>query len=142
MRGYPVTRAVSPDGRWAYTLYDGGGRHPFVHALDTAAGTAACIDVEALAGRTDLMDVGLAVADGGAEVRIVAGGETVAVIDAKTLRLSEPSPARPPADPRAGTARLCSSAWERSCSPAWRAWRSCCGGEDAWSQRRIAGHGT
>ena len=101
MRGYPVTRAVSLDGRWAYTLYDGGGR-PFVHALDTAAGTAACIDVEALAGRTDLMDVGLAVADGGEEVRIVAGAETVAVIDAKTLRLSEPSPARPPADPPGG----------------------------------------
>ncbi|MGH3058411.1 MAG: hypothetical protein ACRDPP_09225 [Gaiellaceae bacterium] len=98
MRGYPVTRAVSPDGRWAYTLYDGAGGHPFVHALDTAEGTAACIDVEALAGRTDLMDVRLAVAGGGAEVRIVAGAETVAVIDAETLRLSEPSqPAPAPA---------------------------------------------
>ena len=95
MRGYPVTRAVSPDGRWAYTLYDGGG-HPFVHALDTAEGAAACIDVEALAGVTDLMDVRLAVAAGGAEVRIVAGAETVAVIDAKTLRIGEPSPAAPP----------------------------------------------
>ena len=94
MRGYPVTRAVSPDGRWAYTLYDGGG-HPFVHALDTAEGTAACIDVEALAGLTDLMDVRLAVAGGGADVRIVAGVETVAVIDAKTLRIREPSPAAP-----------------------------------------------
>ena len=101
MRGYPVTRAVSPDGRWAYTLYDGAGGHPFVHALDTAEGTAACIDVEALAGRTDLMDVRLAVADGGAEVRIVAGAETVAVIDAKSLQLSEPSlPAPPPAAAR------------------------------------------
>jgi hypothetical protein len=95
MRGYPVTRAVSPDGRWAYTLYDGGG-HPFVHALDTAEGTAACIDVEALAGRTDLIDVRLAVAGGGAEIRIVTGSETVAVIDAKTLRIGEPSPAAPP----------------------------------------------
>ena len=95
MRGYPVTRAVSPDGRWAYTLYDGGG-HPFVHALDTAEGTAACIDVEALAGSTDLMDVRLAVAAGGAEIRIVAGAETVAVIDAKTLRIGAPSLAPPP----------------------------------------------
>jgi hypothetical protein len=95
MRGYPVTRAVSPDGRWAYTLYDGGGGHPFVHALDTAEGTAACIDVEVLAGRSDLMDVRLVVADGGKDVRIVAGAETVAVIDAETLRLSEPSPPTP-----------------------------------------------
>jgi hypothetical protein len=91
MRGYPVTRAASPDGRWAYTLYDGGGGHPFVHALDTAERTAACIAVEALAGRADLMDVRLAVAEGGGEVRVVAGAETVAVIDAVSLRLSEPS---------------------------------------------------
>jgi len=97
MRGYPVTRAVSPDGRWAYTLYDGGGGRPFVHALDTAERTAACIDVDALAGRSDLMDVRLAVAGGGSEVRIVAGAETVAVIDAETLRLSEPSPPAPAA---------------------------------------------
>lgn len=91
MRGYPVTRAVSPDGRWAYTLYDGGGGHPFVHALDTSEGTAACIAVEALAGRSDLMDARLAVAEGGSEIRVVAGAETVAVIDAVSLRLSEPS---------------------------------------------------
>ena len=91
MRGYPVTRAVSPDGRWAYTLYDGGGGHPFVHALDTSEGTAACIAVEALAGRSDLMDVRLAVAGAGREIRIVAGAEIVGVIDAETLRLSEPS---------------------------------------------------
>jgi hypothetical protein len=101
MRGYPVTRAVSPDGRWAYTLYDGGGGHPFVHALDTAKRTAACIAVEALAGRTDLMDVRLAVAEGGGEVRVVAGAETVAVIDAVSLRLSEPSlPAPAPSAPQ------------------------------------------
>jgi hypothetical protein len=36
MRGSPVTRAMSPDGRWAYTLYDGAGGTPFVHALDTS----------------------------------------------------------------------------------------------------------
>ncbi len=35
MRGTPITRAASPDGRWAYTLYDGAGEHPFIHALDT-----------------------------------------------------------------------------------------------------------
>src|SRR5215207_3380167 len=29
MRGLPITRTPSPDGRWAYTLYDGAGSHPF-----------------------------------------------------------------------------------------------------------------
>jgi len=25
MRGFPITRSTSRDGRWAYTLYDGAG---------------------------------------------------------------------------------------------------------------------
>jgi DNA-binding beta-propeller fold protein YncE len=39
MQGFPMTRATSPDGRWAYTLYD-GDKHPFIHALDTAGRSA------------------------------------------------------------------------------------------------------
>ncbi len=35
MRGRPITRVNSSDGRRAYTLYVGNGQ-PFVHALDTA----------------------------------------------------------------------------------------------------------
>jgi hypothetical protein len=50
MRGTPLSRASSADGRWAYTLYDGAGSTPFVHALDTRRGTARCIDLPALAG--------------------------------------------------------------------------------------------
>ena len=45
MTGAPVTRAASPDGRWAYTLY-ASSPHPFVHALDTARRTAVCIDLD------------------------------------------------------------------------------------------------
>src|SRR2546423_647813 len=40
MRGEPLSRTYGPGGRWAYTLYDGNGKHPFVHALDTVAGAA------------------------------------------------------------------------------------------------------
>jgi hypothetical protein len=58
MRGQPLTRATSSDGRWAYTLYDGAGKAPFVHALDTRNRTARCIDLDALAG-TDLTRLGL-----------------------------------------------------------------------------------
>jgi hypothetical protein len=51
MEGLPLYRAMSPDGRWAYTLYDGNGEEPFVHALDTVAGRAVCVDLPQL---TDL----------------------------------------------------------------------------------------
>ncbi len=54
MRGAPITRAMSSNGRWAYTLYDGAGATPFVHALDTATLRAHCIDLSMLAGRRDL----------------------------------------------------------------------------------------
>jgi hypothetical protein len=49
MEGLPLYRAMSPDGRWAYTLYDGNGDEPFIHALDTVAGRAVCIDLPQLA---------------------------------------------------------------------------------------------
>jgi hypothetical protein len=49
MEGMPLYRAMSPDGRWAYTLYDGNGKEPFVHALDTVAGRAVCVDLPQLA---------------------------------------------------------------------------------------------
>ncbi len=54
MRGSPITRVMSKDGRWAYTLYDGAGGTPFVHALDTTTLRAHCIDLPMLAGRSDL----------------------------------------------------------------------------------------
>ena len=40
MAGLPITRQTTADGRWAYTLYDGAGKEPFVHALDTVNGEA------------------------------------------------------------------------------------------------------
>lgn len=44
MAGSPLARATAIDGRWVYTLY-AGGRHPFVHALDTVAREAVCVDL-------------------------------------------------------------------------------------------------
>jgi hypothetical protein len=48
MEGLPLYRATSPDGRWAYTLYDGDGKEPFLRALDTVAGQAVCVDLPQL----------------------------------------------------------------------------------------------
>ena len=45
MGGQPATRATTPDGRWAYTLYARRNGKPFVHALDTARRKAFCIDL-------------------------------------------------------------------------------------------------
>jgi hypothetical protein len=50
MAGSPVTRTTSTDGRWVYTLYQKTSGGSFVHALDTVAGVAHCIDLPANAG--------------------------------------------------------------------------------------------
>ena len=45
MTGMALTRATSPDGRWAYTLYGRTDGAPFIHALDSQQGVAHCIDL-------------------------------------------------------------------------------------------------
>jgi hypothetical protein len=45
MAGYPVTRTTSAGGRWVYTLYQKPSGMPFIHALNTVAGVAHCIDL-------------------------------------------------------------------------------------------------
>src|SRR5215208_4692429 len=57
MEGYPVTRATTRDGTWAFTLY-GRERDPaFVHALGTNDRIAVCIDLPWTVTRTALMHV-------------------------------------------------------------------------------------
>lgn len=88
MRGSPLTRTTSPDGRWAYTLYDGAGNTPFVHALDTSKREARCIDLPMLVlGGGPLH---LTVAPNAARLTVSTQGQTVAVIDTSTFRASRP----------------------------------------------------
>jgi hypothetical protein len=89
MRGFPVTRATSVDGRWAYTLYDGGGKHPFVHALDTVGRTAACIDLDALAGRKDIYALDLSLEPGQKTLSVVSRGQGLLAIDTRTFRVEQ-----------------------------------------------------
>lgn len=89
MNGHPLTRATSPDGRWAYTLYE-GSTHPFVHALDTANRDARCIDLDWLHGRKDLWQLRFAVDAGGDELRVRARGKDVALVDTRTFEASVP----------------------------------------------------
>ena len=93
MRGLPVTRETSGDGRWAYTLYDGAGSHPFVHALDTARGEAACIDLDALTGFRRMYELRLR--SSGRELSVLDGATVVATIDRATFRVAAPAASSP-----------------------------------------------
>ena len=92
MRGSPLTRASSPDGRWAYTLYDGAGGTPFIHALDTTRRTARCIDLDTLTG-TDLSQLRLIVSPGGRTLTVRRSRQPLVAVDTRTFQLSTPQPA-------------------------------------------------
>lgn len=62
MTGTALTRTTSADGRWVYTLYQKPSGEPFVHALDTVAARAHCIDLPENEG---LYNVVLSLRDGG-----------------------------------------------------------------------------
>jgi protein MpaA len=51
MAGLPISRANSPDGRWAYTLYDDYRKVPFIEALDTVGRRAIHIALPGLPGK-------------------------------------------------------------------------------------------
>ena len=97
MRGSPLTRTTSPDGRWAYTLYDGAGNTPFVHALDTSKREARCIDLPMLAGHLGVGPLHLTVAPNAAKLTVSMQGRTLALIDTSSFRVSKP--AEPTAKP-------------------------------------------
>ena len=98
MRGAPITRMLSADGRWAYTLYDGGGATPFVHALDTATSRAHCIDLPMLVGNQNVWSLRFTGGPGG-QIRIgPPSGGALAVVDTGTFAASVPAvhaPSRP-----------------------------------------------
>jgi hypothetical protein len=99
MRGQPLSRAMSPDGRWAYTLYDGNGKTPFVHALDTSRATARCIDLDALKGNRYLWRLRLTMRGNGKQLAVGDGGETELVVSTKTFAVRKPSaPTTAPAE--------------------------------------------
>ncbi len=94
MRGYPVSRVTSADGRYAYTFYDGGGNTPFVHVLDTIGGTAHCVDLDELAGREDLYGFRLRREPTG-DVAVVLRGSPFLVVEKTSFRVVDPASAAP-----------------------------------------------
>ena len=89
MRGSPITRATSSDGRWAYTLYDGAGGTPFIHALDTSKRQARCIDLPMLTGRQDLSQLRITLY--AAKLTVGTAGQQLARVDTTDFRVSAPA---------------------------------------------------
>jgi hypothetical protein len=89
MRGYPVSRVTSADGRYAYTLYDGGGDTPFVHVLDTVAGEAHCVDLDELGGNNAIHLFRLRREPGG-DVAVALNGTPWLVVERASFRVSSP----------------------------------------------------
>jgi hypothetical protein len=101
MQGTPVTRAMSADSRWAYTLYGRPEGAPFIHALDTRAGTAACIDLDGL-DSADATGYKLVVPRGGGPLAVAGSAGPVKLVDRTTFKVSDPpAPAAPSPAPTA-----------------------------------------
>jgi hypothetical protein len=102
MRGNPLTRALSPDGRWAYTLYDGAGATPFVHALDTTARTAHCIDLPSLRHSNALWSLRFHLDSAAHTLMLAKGATPVLAIDSRTFATTGPPATAASAAPRTG----------------------------------------
>jgi hypothetical protein len=88
MRGNPLSRTTSADGRWAYTLYDGAGATPFVHALDTVGRSAHCIDLDGIASGTDLWQLRLGLDRDGKQLVVRDSASRLLLIDLRTLSVT------------------------------------------------------
>lgn len=81
MGGFPIARATSRDGRWAYTLYL--GTEPFVHALNTAERTARCLDLRPFSRSEDPYAARLRLA--GDSLLITLNHRALDVVNTRTL---------------------------------------------------------
>ena len=84
MRGAPVRRKTSVDGRWAYTLYARRGE-PFVHALDTMKSQAYCVDLPLHLGQPKQFALQLRFGGNGVLEILNPRGVRLARVDLETL---------------------------------------------------------
>lgn len=115
MAGFPMSRAASADGVWAYTLYQKPTGRLFIHALNTQAGLARCIDLPPL----PTQDIPRLALDAG-RLDVVGGTGVLAAMNTATFTVTRsPSPVvhstTPPPKPPAPARRSSSGA------PLWAA---------------------
>jgi hypothetical protein len=87
MTGLPQARAMSPDGRWAYTLY-GGGEEAFVHALDTSGATAFCVDLPQF-NPQQAFRLGLSVDSSTGVITVLERGEPAASVQPGSFEVTD-----------------------------------------------------
>jgi protein MpaA len=95
LAGLPVSAVTSPDGRWAYSLYDGDTRMPFLLALGTASGRVIRVDLPGLERMADPYLLKLRVDEAGRRLavlerapqtgRVLDPTEPLLSVDAKRL---------------------------------------------------------
>jgi hypothetical protein len=86
MSGIALARVWSGDGAWAYTLYNGGTSHAFVHALNTRTRTARCIELPWAGEAQSVLDgVAMAVTRDGVLTLTGRSGGVLARIDTRTF---------------------------------------------------------
>jgi hypothetical protein len=97
MNGVALARAWSRNGTWAYTLYNGGDSHAFVHALNTRTRIARCIDLPWAGEAQSVLDGAVtAVTPAGVLTLTGRGGGVLARIDTRTFRAEVPGRAPAP----------------------------------------------
>ena len=109
MTGLPVSRVASADGTWAYTLYQrlNGGK-PFIHALNTRARVAICIDLDWRGNPNNMGDVRLTLSADGQQlvVRRFSDGKAMLTVAAPSSLGDDVLRARPPPRSSARRSRL------------------------------------
>jgi hypothetical protein len=115
MAGMPMARATSADGVWAYTLYQKPDGSEFVHALDTSARTARCIDLPRLA----VQDM-LRLAIEGGRLDVITDGQVLAAVDRTSFTVTR-SPAPVTHSSPAPTASQTPARRSSSGAPLWAA---------------------
>lgn len=98
MQGQPVTRLMSADGRWAYTLYSRGPQEPFIHALDTTGRTAACIDLPLSTNLDQVFEMRLRFGPGGT-LQVMHNGNALVDVNTKTFKVTAAAAPKPPPAP-------------------------------------------
>jgi hypothetical protein len=88
MNGVALNRAWSPNRTWAYTLYNGGASHAFIHALDTRTRTARCIDLPWKGEAQTILDTVQLAVKGNALLLTGAGGQALASVDTQTFAVT------------------------------------------------------
>jgi hypothetical protein len=100
MQGQPVTRLMSADGRWAYTLYVKPEGESFIHALDTANRSAACVDLPLDTPDDQLFNMRLRLGPGGALNVVSNDGTPLVSVNTRTFAVSKPALQQPAPAPK------------------------------------------